>query len=164
MIKVIHQTSLKLITFLLFSVSFLSCNSNSAVTLENYKQATITLPDSTSFQAYIADTPLRQSRGLSDIKDKDFSENLGMFFPGTSPQMRQFWMPNTFFDLDIFYLSQDYYILEIERSLKHHIGYTPKSEVPMSKEVKCTHVLELKSSSPLAKKLKEGMILKLKMN
>ena len=59
-------------------------------------------------------------------------------------------------------MNEDFYILDIHRGLKHNPKSRDKVEPTYSKVVFCQHVLELKSSSPLAKKLRPGMILKWK--
>ena len=157
----IQQSIPKLIIFLSFLTYLTSCNSSSSH-LKGYQTKTLTLNTGEKLTIYIADSAEKQVRGLSNIQDKDFSNNEGMLFLGEGMSPRQFWMPETFFDLDIFFLTEDFYVLDIHRNLKHSPSKSrDRSSVPLSKEVVSQHVLEIKSSSPLAKKIKRGMILKL---
>lgn len=146
--------------FIIFIVLFLGCDANTASHLNDYQLKTIKLPSEETFQVYIAEGALKQAKGLSDIEPEDFPKDLGMFFPGEGIKERQFWMPNTLFNLDIIYLSEDLYVIDIHRNLPRFRGFEPRSKIPMSKKVKCTHVLEVVSGSELAKKIQPGMLLK----
>lgn len=150
----IQQSSLKLISFL-----FLFSCTNSDV-FEDYKKAQISLGTGEKLEVILAITPQEQEKGLSNIKPKDFKDNQVMLFTAKKMKLRQFWMPETFFDLDIVFLSSDLYVLDIDRGVKKHLTRYPRNEVPLSKPVYCTHVLEIKSESPLAKKIKIGDFLK----
>ena len=158
----IPQFILKLTIFLGMLPLITSCNTSSMAHIKNYETKTIVLPSGEELQTYIAEGPLKQATGLSNVKDNDFSESEAMFFPGSYPKLRQFWMPETHFNLDLIFLSEDLYVLDIQRNLQHFKSATPKKNVPMSKEVFCTHVLEIKANSKISSKIKHGMILKWK--
>lgn len=161
MIKVIPQTGLKLIIFLgLISLLF-SCETNTAAHLKSYKTAYMQIDQNTKFKVYIAETDKQQRDGLSHIHPEDFSASEGMFFPGQRMHLRQFWMPETYFNLDVFFINQDFFVIDIHRNLKHHPKKGNRNEVPLSKEVYSQHVLELKANSDMAKKIKIGTYLKL---
>jgi uncharacterized membrane protein (UPF0127 family) len=160
MIVFIPQRASKLMLFLFFFLYMTACFSNSASHLKEYKHQTIILPNGKSFKVYMAKSYKEQKQGLSTIKDEDFSADEGMFFTGHKMYMRQFWMPNTHFNLDIIFLNADLYVLDIHRNLEHFKEAGPRAKVPMSKEVYAQHILEIKSDSPLAKKIKIGQILK----
>jgi uncharacterized membrane protein (UPF0127 family) len=162
MIEYIPQRASNLIIFLSYLLVFGACNASTSDHLKSYKTQSFKLPSGEEFSVYIAETYEQQKRGLSGIKPEDFPLNKGMLFPETEMRARQFWMPETHFDLDLFFMSANYYILDIHRGLKHYPKKGDRSEVPLSKEVFSQHVLELKANSPLAKKLKHGMLLKLK--
>lgn len=162
--NVIHQSSLLLIKFLLLT-ALVSCEDNDKDAkaknpFRSYDSATMTLPSGKKLTIFKAITPEQQQLGLSHLMPDDLKANEGMIFLDRSYSMRQFWMPNTHFDLDIFFLNEDLYVLDIHRSLKHYPKEGPRSEVPLSKKVYCQHVLELKADSPLAKEIQPGMILK----
>jgi len=160
----IPQTFPKLILFL----SLISCfsssstSSNSASHLQDYPLKTLVLAKDKEVKVYVAKGYERQKLGLSHIQDKDFSQTEAMLFPADDMKLRQFWMPNTHFDLDIFFLNEDMFVLDIHRNVKHFKGSGSREVVPLSKEVFCQHVLELRSDSPLAKMIKRGNFLKFK--
>lgn len=149
----IQQTFVKLIIFLVF----ISCSDN---VFEDYQKSTLQTKSGKELEVILAISPEKQQKGLSNIKDQDFKDNQVMMFTGERTKLRQFWMPETHFDLDIVFLTKDLYILDIDRSVKHFPKRYPRSEVPLSKSVFCTHVIEIKSSSPLAKEIQIGDYLK----
>ena len=148
--------------FLLVLLASAGCEGDSASHIKKYKTQTLTLSGGEVAKIYVAQSIEEQKRGLSKIEVNDLRDDEGMLFPGTRLKPRQFWMPEVYFDLDLFFLSKDFYVLDIHRGLKSHKTRIPENEVPRSKTVMSVHVLELKSSSPLAKKIEQGMILKLK--
>lgn len=158
----IHQTVLKLTYFLGLFAFLTSCDASTAKHLQNYKKVKLNFEDGQQLTIYIAKSAAEQKRGLSGIKKEDFSLNEGMLFPKEEMDYRQFWMPNTYFDLDLFFMNSDFYILDVHRGLKHFPHQGPKNKIPLSKIVFSQHVLEIRSDSPIAKKLKSGMKIKLK--
>ena len=159
MLVVIPKTAVKLMLFLLL-LSMIGCTESTALHLKKLKVKTIVLPSGTKLKTYIADSGTDQKRGLSKIMPEDFSETEAMLFTGNRMHMRQFWMPETHFNLDIIFMNTDYYVLDIHRNIQHHTKREPRRDVPLSKEVYSQHVLELKADSPLAKEIQPGMILK----
>ena len=162
MIKFIPQTSLILINFLLLTIS-VACKNNEIKSVKNnfksYPTGEIKLPSGKKLKAYLAISPEEQQLGLSHIQSEDFKNDEAMIFLDQKYSMRQFWMPNTYFDLDIVFLSEDFYVLDIHRKLRHFPKNAPREEVPISKRVYCQHVLEIKSESPLAQEIQPGMML-----
>ncbi len=160
--SVIHQSSLLLIKILLLG-SLISCNETTTDSGKNkfksYQQGEITLPSGKKLKVYMAINDQQQQMGLSHIKDSEFADNDTMIFMDKRYSSRQFWMPDTHFNLDIIFLNEDLYVLDIHRNLKHYPKSGPREKIPLSKKVYCQHVLEIKSSSPLAKEIKPGMIL-----
>jgi uncharacterized membrane protein (UPF0127 family) len=142
----------------LFLLLFASCRSHP---FHDYSKGTLSLPTGEKMTVYIADSDEKQERGLSGIQPENFKNAEAMLFPSDKDRVRQFWMPETFMDLDIFFLTKDYYVLDIERDFPHFPQKGPRSQIPMTRAVFSRHVLEIKSSSPLAKKIKPGMVLKI---
>lgn len=160
--SVIQQTSLLLIKIMLLS-QLISCNeiekSASKNPFNSYQQGEITLPSGKRLKVYMAVSDEQQQMGLSHIKLNEFADDETMLFTGTKDSTRQFWMPDTFFNLDIIFLNEDLYVLDIHRNLQHFPKSGPRSEIPLSKKVYCQHVLEIKSTSPWASEIQPGMIL-----
>ena len=162
MTYLIQQKLPKLMLFFFILLNTGACVSDTASHIKNLPQKTILIPSGEELKTYIAKSYSEQKKGLSGVKPSDFSVNEAVFFTGNRIYEREFWMINTFFDLDLFFLNEDLYVLDIHRNLQHFEGESPKSEIPRSRIVRAQHVLEVKSSSPLAKKIKLGMILKWK--
>ncbi len=157
MITFIQQTNLKLISFLGFLSILSACDAASTDKLQNLKVIKLQTPQGKIIKTYVAKTEQQQRGGLSGIKKNDFPKNYGMLFPSNRMKLRQFWMPNTYFDIDIFFMNADYYIIDVHRSLAKSPGLRAKEDVPLSKKVFSQHVLEMRSDSEIAKKLHPGM-------
>ena len=109
----------------------------------------------------LAITPETQTRGLSVLRDHEFQDNEGMLFVYDKSGPRRFWMPDTYFNLDIYFLDSNYKILAVEKNVPHHPGRQEPPAIYQTKTYEAQHVLELKSSSKISKKLKKGNQLKL---
>ncbi len=160
----IQQRALKLINFLLsFLVIFAltGCNEKSSP-YDSYTQGQLKLPSGKVLKIYVADTPKKQVQGLSGTKPELFADDETMLFPGITDKMRNFWMPDTYFNLDIVYLTKEFYVLDVQRNVPHFIGREPNYKIPRAKPVYCRHVLEIKTDSPFAKEITPGMTLDLK--
>jgi len=70
----------------------------------------------------LALTAEEQTVGLSGTKSEDFSANDGMLFRGEKDQLKTFWMPDTYFNQHIFFLDQNFKILDVARNVQHYIG------------------------------------------
>lgn len=161
-----HLSRLSKTIFALITVFILvSCNeSKTQNPFRTYPKVEIELPSKTKVNIYVAVDPKRQQLGLSGVRPSELNNNDTMLFTGNHYQVRQFWMPETYMNLDIIFLDSELNIVDIHRNVPHYpkkVTYENKDEVPVSKKVYCQHVLEIKTSSPLAKEFKIGMQLKL---
>ena len=107
-------------------------------------------------------TEKEKLQGLSGVRSKDFSKNESMLFLYPTVDSRQFWMPNTFFDLDIFFLDTNFKVLAIERNVTHHPGNKNPDKIRRTKRYLSQHVLEMRADSPHAKKIKLNDVLNIK--
>lgn len=135
---------------------------SSAGHLEDYSKAQMMMSTGESFVVYNAKTLEERRLGLSRIQDKDFDASRGMLFIYQESASRQLWMPETYFDIDAFFLNEEFQIIDAQRALKHFPYKADEGNVPRSKKVLARYILELKSESVLAEKLKLGMKLKLR--
>ena len=108
----------------------------------------------------MAKTDEAKTRGLSGRASKDFADDQAMLFWYDDSGPRRFWMPNTHFDLDIFFLDKDFVVLDVERNVPHYPFEAAASgihgPIPTTRTVYAQHVLEMRASSALSKSLQPG--------
>lgn len=151
-----------LILSILYSFLLVSCSSKDP--FPHLKKGTLELPGGIKIITHIAEDPKSQTKGLSGLKDSDFSDDQAMIFFYHTNSSKQFWMPDTHFNLDIFFLDKDYKVLAVDRDVPHHPGMEEPPRIPRTRVVYSRHVLELKSSSPHAKSILVGQTLNFKIN
>lgn len=122
--------------------------------------AQISLPNGQTINLLLVITDREQTKGLSGIQQDDFDKDQGMFFFYLEPGLRSFWMPDTYFDLDIFFLDKNLKVIDIERNMPAHPGMKSPPPIAKTRTVFSRHVLEMRSDSPLAKEIKVGTKLK----
>lgn len=149
----------KLCSFLLLTL-LLACNSARLP----HKQATLTTAQGQKVITYLALTLSEQEQGLSGVKENEFKDNEGMLFYYQEPGEKHFWMPDTYFNLDLFYLDQNFKVLDIVRNLPHYKGRNNLNLIPRARGVWSYHVLEMKASSPIAQEINVGDQLKLEFS
>ena len=85
----------------------------------------------------IADTEQKRSYGL--MNRKNIKPNTGMLFVWRDKQIRNFWMKNTYFNLDLFFLNNQGEIIEIYKNAKAF------DETNIKSKEKVKYVLEMKA-------------------
>lgn len=123
--------------------------------LNNLPKAYIQTPGGKDIKIYLAINEQHQVQGLSGTRSHEFETDEGMLFFNLNDQPRSFWMPDTYFNLDIFFLSEDLRVLNIERNVPHHPGRENEEKIYKTGTYNCRHVLELKNSS-LSKQIVTG--------
>jgi len=93
----------------------------------SYKTTSVILPDGFEVKALIADTPKTREKGLMFIKD--LPENKGMLFVFEGEQLQQFWMKNTFIDLDMVFIGADKKVTSVAAGVPHSYSYTPDTDI-----------------------------------
>ncbi|MBP9673536.1 MAG: DUF192 domain-containing protein [Bacteriovoracaceae bacterium] len=151
-----------IVTFLTL-FSFIGCESPKKETVQTVAptplptEGEILLPSGKKLKTYLALSLEQQTQGLSGVKASDFSDHEAMLFFYTEDSIKSFWMPDTYFDLDIYFLSKDLEVLDVERNVPHHPGRSEdKKPIARTRPIYCRHVFEVKSSSPLAKEIQKG--------
>lgn len=144
--------------FLLLIMVFSSCQSeevkkSSASDSRPFYELMIS--ESESVKVKLAISEKDQIQGLSGVKPEQLADDEGMLFVYRSIGPRSFWMPDTYFDLDLIYLDQNFHVIDIYRGLKHHPGRENNPPIPRAPTVYSWHVLELKTSSPYSKKIRQ---------
>jgi uncharacterized membrane protein (UPF0127 family) len=142
----------KFLTLCLLSL-LLSCQSESRKSL---KEVDLLTPKGTAIRTRLAITHKDQERGLSGTRSEDFDEDEGMLFYYLEDGEKYFWMPDTYFDLDLFYLDKDLKVLDIVRRLPYHVGRHNEDLIPRARPVWCRHTLEMKSDSKISSGIQVG--------
>lgn len=153
---------------LLSSTTFLSCKSEHVAqnspepgvvvaNFKDYETKNLATPNGKLIKAYLAKTDTEQTQGLSGVKPQQLADNEAMLFWYEKAGPRRFWMPNTFIDLDIFFLTEDLKVIHVERNVKSHPGMKEPPLIARTPVIYAHHVLELKASSGLSKEIKKGM-------
>jgi uncharacterized membrane protein (UPF0127 family) len=114
----------------------------------------ITNPYGNSVELTLAQTPAQQTKGLSGIKSQNFKNSQGMLFINSEMGERRFWMPETFFNLDIIFLDQNLKIVGLEKNVPAHPGMMEPPEIYRTKIYFAQYVLETKATSRFGVKLK----------
>ena len=119
---------------------------------------TLRLPSGEEIRLELAMTPQEHTKGLSGRPADALAKDEGMLFVYENPDIRQFWMPDTHFDLTIAFLDKNFRITALERDVPKH----PSKEepIPRTGTYWSYYVLEIRNDSPLAEKLKKDMKLK----
>ena len=101
-----------------------------------------------SFQVWVADTEERSHQGLMFVSD--LPETMGMVFPFHPPQVTNFWMKNTYIELDMLFIDQHGRITKIIQRA------APLSLQTLSSDTKVAAVLELKGGQAAKLGLQTG--------
>lgn len=155
----------KLLPAILTLLLFVSCQSesrNKTIDQAFPQEVELITPNGAPIQTRVALTWKDQQQGLSGVQPEDFSDEQGVMFFNLEDDERNFWMPDTYFDLDLFYLDQTLKIIDIVRKLPHYRGRANEDLIPRARSVWSRHVLEMKSGSKTATSLKIGDQLKWK--
>ena len=135
MIKQIKITMLAI--FLNISPVIVLAESNRPV----FKQILCTIKvnknNSQELSIELADTVHKRSYGL--MNREDMKSNSGMLFIWKDRQIRNFWMKNTYFNLDLFFLNDQGKIIEIYKNAKAF------DETNIKSKEKVKYVLEMKA-------------------
>ena len=120
--------------FLIYTCSIISANASIPVFQKVYCAIKINKKYSKLFLE-VADTFEKRKYGL--MNREYIKPNSGMLFIWKDLEKRTFWMKNTYFDLDLFFLGKEGQVLEIFRNAKAY------NEDQISSKEKAMFVLEL---------------------
>ncbi len=171
--KFMPQISLKLILFLSLSV-FIGCQDKTVTAqnepatfkelrtpnendpLDSVRRFSLASPSGRMVKTVLLVSRKEQSVGLSGTKDDEFQDNEAALFWSTEEVERRFWMPDTYFNLDLIFLDGELKIVEIDRNLQAHPGMDEPPNIVFSKTVLSRFILEVKANSEFSKNLKIG--------
>ena len=140
-----HNT-IKLILGYFLIILFLPISSNANVIVfeEIVCEIRINKKNKTMFFLDVADTSEKRNYGL--MNREFINPNSGMLFIWKDLQKRTFWMKNTNFDLDLFFLDKEGQVIEIYKKAK------ALSEDIIYNKIKSMYVLELGANQHQIKK------------
>lgn len=116
------RTSAKILFACFILMGLTACQEKHEIVIE------VTPGTQVTFDVTVAQTPQEQSQGLMFVES--MSENQGMVFDYSEPQLLKFWMKNTLIPLDIIFFNSDGEVAYIEHSAKPH-DLTPRGpDVP----------------------------------
>jgi uncharacterized protein len=101
-----------------------------------------------SFEVWVADTKERSQQGLMFVSD--LPENLGMIFPFSPPAVENFWMENTYIELDMLFIKSDGRVSKIIARAE------PMSQNLLSSDTPVAAVLELRGGQAAKLGLRVG--------
>lgn len=155
---IIHSKSF--LVSILGIMLFNSCNNAEQYLLprniEDIREIIILNSRGTPLRTKLAIGPYETSLGLSGVKPEQFQENQGLLFFFLQDEERLFWMPDTYFNLDIVFLNENLEILHLEKNVPAHPGRSENPPIPRTPIIKCRYVLETRANSPFSKGLTKG--------
>ncbi len=122
--------------------------------LKNYDIKKVKLASGQIIKAFVADDEIKQEKGLSGVKELD--DDQGMIFIYPKLMYLRFWMPDTYINLDIFFMDKDLNVIFIERNVPAHPGRDEPPVIARTANIYAQAVLELRSGTAQAKSIKKG--------
>ncbi len=129
---------------------------------KKWPEAQLITPNGPPIKVSWAISITEKVNGLSNLESKKMNKDQGLVFFYTKDQDRVFWMPETFFNLDIIFLDKNFKIVGLEENIKHFKKRVPDNDIPRTKAHYSRHVLELHAGQAKKLGLKKGITLKWK--
>ncbi len=143
-----RKTAQQLAFCLLLFFTFNSCQK------KTWPEASLTLASGQKIRIYVSQTKEHQQKGLSDIKPEDWPKEEGMLFPQDKMDFRQFWMPDTYMSLHIYFLDGDMRVIDVAPHMPAHPSRV--EPIPKTPVVFARHVLEMRSDAEANKLINVG--------
>ena len=161
MVTQIMKIEFKKITILSFFITTLGLFSANAQFL-NYHWGALNIisPNGSVIDTSFAVRMQEKTKGLSGLQPNKMKEDQGLFFYYDRIVPMSFWMPNTFFNLDIIFLNPDMQIVAVEENVRHHPGGEDSKGIPTTKTYNSQYVLELKAGQAKKYGIEPGKFLK----
>ncbi|MGZ3787019.1 MAG: DUF192 domain-containing protein [Bacteriovorax sp.] len=117
-------------------------------------------PYGNAVELKLALTRAENTKGLSGLKSNEFKDSMGMLFVNSEMGLRRFWMPDTYFNLDIIFLDQNLKIVGVEKNVPAHPGMSEPPAIYKTETYSAQFILETKAGALFGKKLKKNDQLK----
>jgi hypothetical protein len=121
------------------------------------REAELILPDGAKVRAELALTSAEQERGL--MFRETLAADRGMLFVFSDGGYKNFWMKNTFVDLDMVFLDSGMKVLKVFHRVPRSRADQPESEVARASGPAAA-VLELAAGTARAHRVKPGSVLR----
>lgn len=128
---------------------------------KKWEKKILITPDKSEIQVSWAVSEMEKQRGLSGLKSESMKKSEGLVFVYRKMMPLRFWMPETFFDLDIIFLDKDFKVVAIE-TLPHYPTRKDTQKIPITNTYQSQFVLELHAGMAKKYKIVKGSQLKWK--
>lgn len=160
MIKNISNAAHLLTNFFLIFCAF---NAQSQFLNHSWGEISFIAPNKAEYKISFAVTDAEKTQGLSGLKPSAMLKNQGLLFIYNTAQPRVFWMPDTYFDLDIIFMDKDFKVVGLEENVKHHVNRIPEHDIVRTKSYHSQYILELHAGEANKAQIKKGSALKLNL-
>lgn len=157
MFTIAHYPGKRNLILNIFLLTLLSLASGIALGKDVYLMKS---PSGKQVELRLALTREEHTKGLSTLKPQEFSTKEGMLFVNPEMGLRRFWMPDTYFNLDIIFIDGNLKVVAIEKNVPAHPGVKEPPAIYKTNTYEAQFVLETKAGSPFSKKLKQNDVLK----
>ena len=151
------QTLIKIL-----AIAAMGITANAQFINKKWKEQHLITPSGQVIKVSWALKMMEQTKGLSGLRPEKMKKDEGLLFYYHSDSKRVFWMPDTYFDLDIIFLHRDMKVVGIEHSIPHFPKYEPRNKIPVTKEYVSRSVLEIHAGQSQKLGIKVGSQLKWK--
>jgi uncharacterized membrane protein (UPF0127 family) len=141
---------------IIFTLIFLSCEKNQPFPENSPYDGQLTLSNGQKVFVNLANTEEKRKNGLSGVLPSSFKSNQGMLFVYQKTTLLKFWMIDTYFNLDIIYLDEDFKVVKVTKNLPHHPGYSNTPPIAKDKPVYGMYALEIRNDANLTQDIKTG--------
>jgi uncharacterized membrane protein (UPF0127 family) len=122
--------------------------------------AALRLADGSTLRLRLALSDADKRQGLSGLRETDFAEDEALLMLNFNSNQRAINMGDTWFDIDVFFLDNDIRVVGLQRRLKAHPGRTEPPPIENSQWVFARHIMEMRSGSRYAERIRQGMVLR----
>ena len=159
LVRLFSQSVLVFIATLLFACNIKPVDKplpNDTVKKTKLRTVTFVTPKGSGIITELAIKEVEQVEGLSGRPSEEFGSHQGMLFYYKESGVRSFWMPDTYFNLNIYFLDENLKIVDAALNVPAHPGREEPPRIHRTAPVYARHVLEIRADSPLAKELSIG--------
>lgn len=118
------------------------------------------LADGSNIRVRLALSDAEKTLGLSGLRKTKFAEDEALLMMSIDDGLRGVHMPDTYFNLDVFFLDRDLRVVGLQRNLKAHPGRSEPPKIEASSRVYARHMMEMRADSRYARRIQVGTVLR----